>query len=449
MSATTAAVGTLNWDPRILVLLPRDDVLRFARHPDDAGITWSVDREHEAPRVGRPTLIVESQGGRSQIVGVGRFGRHGTAATDLDRAVMLDLVLACNPPIDAMRLARLLPATVRSYFESYIVEGGTLPERTGLAALEAIASIDPAAGLWLSQIANGRTPEPVPPEAGVRWAIERDATELAVRISDLPSDDLYDWHPPQPDQPFLAGLLREGEAAMIDYDASRFPDLRSQRSAHVNIHVFTDGDRRLEVVNVNATGVESALGTDLLYYNHQTRAFVLVQYKKSATGDRLVVDQRLRDQVQRMQAFIQTSKAPRAALDYRLEGETAAWLKIVRTDPITSSGSALLRGIMIPTAYFDLLMNDDRTRSGPTGRVLSRETVDRYFTSTNFVMLVREGWIGTVGISEQALKRYVAQSLRSGHSLVMAEEFSDDSGFARRRTNRTRRRRNTAGDIDE
>jgi hypothetical protein len=43
---------------------------------------------------------------------------------------------------------------------------------------------------------------------------------------------------------------------------------------------FQQGPRKLTVINVNRSGVEHALGVDLVYYNHEFDSYVLVQYKR-------------------------------------------------------------------------------------------------------------------------------------------------------------------------
>jgi len=82
--------------------------------------------------------------------------------------------------------------------------------------------------------------------AARRWLSERDAVRLALRATLLSDDRLAAWSAPSSDAPFLTGLLRSPhEATIIDHDASRLPGWEALPPVRSDVHVFTDGIRRL------------------------------------------------------------------------------------------------------------------------------------------------------------------------------------------------------------
>ncbi len=366
------------------------------------------------------------------LVAVGRFARHGTGATDYDVQARLDEMSFLDRPVPVERINSRLPnETSRAAWGLRVADGGDVPPATALHVEEVLDDLAPEASAALRAIERGLAQQPIDRASAVRWAQERDAVSLALRIGDFPDDDLRFWEVPEDDQPLLAGLLGPQEAGLIDYDATRFPGLREIPQVHTNIHVFRRGARRMEVLNANANGVETATGTDLLYYNHHNQAVVLVQYKKADSAGHLTVDSRLRAQVGRMHAFMSAVTASANPRDFRLGAGNAAWLKVVRAGPIEPHATRLLPGMYLPAEYFDLLLGDDCTLDGRR-RALSPERVGRYVTNGLFTTLVREGWIGSTGVSVHAAQAYVRGALRQRRSVVVAEEYGEQDAFERR-----------------
>ena len=61
-----------------------------------------------------------------------------------------------------------------------------------------------------------------------------------------------------------------------------FGNWRPEDGARYDIHAITTSDGLwLEIMNVNASPVESRTGTDMIYYYEPTHSFTLVQYKRS------------------------------------------------------------------------------------------------------------------------------------------------------------------------
>ena len=72
--------------------------------------------------------------------------------------------------------------------------------------------------------------------------------------------------------------LRTPEDPAIVYDSMRFLTSTASSTPQVSC-VFSKGDERLTVINVNRQPLERTTGADLIYVNETTKSFVLVQYK--------------------------------------------------------------------------------------------------------------------------------------------------------------------------
>ena len=397
--------------------------------------TFSQPRTLPSPGNGAAALVVTPpRWGPPRLLVVGKFTRHGTAATDRDVAVRLDRVTSVDPPLPVSELLNELPTSLRRHLLARVSEGGHLPPTTDNAVHLAISRLAPEAAAAIAAIERELQAPSVTGPSADRWAVERDAVLLSAKIGDFGAESLEEWSEPGDDQPVLAGLLGRQEAAEIDFDASHFPGLRALPRVHTSIHVFTDGDRRLEVVNANASGVETALGTDLLYFHHQTESFVLVQYKKANQSGSLQVDDRLLDQIVRMEKFVAGSAdVEQRPESWRLGLGNAAWLKVVKPGPFRVGPTSLLSGMYLPADYCRRLLSAT-TSDTPEVTALSFETVQRYVTNKLFVALVREGWVGTTGISPAATYDYVKHALRRKRSVVVAEEHGFQDPSARRRS---------------
>ncbi|PPS89356.1 hypothetical protein BZZ08_01851 [Streptomyces sp. MH60] len=190
------------------------------------------------------------------------------------------------------------------------------------------------------------------------------------------------------------------------------------------------------MVNVNATPVESRLGTDMLYFHEPTKSFVFVQYKRLDPDTRSIyVDERLRRQLDRLEETARLSRTPTQPSEWRLGNDPcflklAYWPKNADKRPMQD----LAPGMYLPVSYVRLLLEDDCTRgkrANSTARILGYGQVERHLTSTQFIDLVKHGLAGTVGTTREQLHALVKQRVTAGHSVVMATESSEESVRAR------------------
>ncbi|MEW5627269.1 hypothetical protein AB1388_11955 [Streptomyces hydrogenans] len=266
------------------------------------------------------------------------------------------------------------------------------------------------------------------------WQEQYDSTRLALSIGEFPLAPLSAWRrPSSPHDTYLAGLIPEPtEQSLIEHDAAYSipgprllqpwdgPDFRC------DIHVFEHDGRRIEVANVNATPVEGRLGSDLIYYHEATQSFVMVQYKRLPPVERWIyVDDRLRRQLDRLEAVAQIGRPAHAPHDWRLGSDPcflklAYWPEDGRADP---GGPAA--GMYLPLSYVRLLLQDDCTRGPNGGRRLGYDYADRHLINSQFIELVKHGLAGTVGTSREELLALGTERALEGYSVTIATELGD------------------------
>jgi len=222
------------------------------------------------------------------------------------------------------------------------------------------------------------------------------------------------------------------------YDAYRFPGWQLAGATRLDWTNFSDGHHQLRVGNVNATRLERVLGVDLIYRHIDNDTFVLVQYKKmtrDAAGNwGYRADRQLDIELERMRRVDAADTGPVTdPATWRLYAK-GCFLKLVR--PPTSfdpTSDRLLSGIYLPIQYLDDLLQDSANRGEARSGRLGYDTVDRYLTAGLFVDLVRQGWIGTRGLTTRAIEALVQSAIGEQHSVVVAEETGEQSGSERRR----------------
>jgi hypothetical protein len=284
------------------------------------------------------------------------------------------------------------------------------------------------------------------------WQEQQDAVRTILRLADLPHSAFAAWgRPDDRNAPYLRGLIPEPvENSLIEHDvragvSSDFLGGWQQQSGLAcDIHVLQDSaGRRIEVANVNATPVESRLGTDLIYYHQPTHSFVLVQYKRlDERTKKINVDSRLRSQMDRLQQVAdQSRKNAQHPGEWRLAGD-CCFLKFAHWPAGGVRPQELAPGMYLPLSYSRLLLDDPCTLGPRGGRVLGYDQVGRHLTSTQFAELVKEGLAGTVGTSIEDLRKLGRERAVEGHSVVVAVESSRESAKDRQRRVRSRGARN-------
>ena len=265
-------------------------------------------------------------------------------------------------------------------------------------------------------------------------AQQRDATGLALdafdRSRDLRKRILRRWSPSAEGNrltSFLDGLtdVRVIEDQVITRDISAFDGATETRHTVLG-KVFQLADRKLEVFNVNRHKIEESLGVDLLYFSETFNAWTMVQYKlmeQSPQGPSYRPDAAFDRELRRMQQFRTSNPdvghVDHGGVNYRLCGDGFYFKLCTRVQLAVLSGS-LLPGMYLPRQFIEAMFADGLLLGPKGGRVVTFENTTRHITNTLFTDLVRDGWIGTSGVSSSRIAEIVREALSVNQSVVIA-----------------------------
>lgn len=268
-------------------------------------------------------------------------------------------------------------------------------------------------------------------------ALERDALGMALDVFDstgkLRPRTLKGWVAPEGNHltSFLDGLrgVRTIEDQIIAHDAASFPESQGTGFTAIGA-VFHLGSRSLEVFNFNRTRVEHATGADLLYFNQKHNAWTLVQYKSmdrnESSREKEAVyrpDETFDKEIGEMNGFRQETPdawAPTEGIaGYRLSGD-GFYFKFCSRVQLAVLSEALMPGMYLPREYLIALLEDPEARGERGGRLVSFKNTGRHITNSLFSDLLRDGWIGTRGVSSEKVAEVVRKAVEADRSVTLA-----------------------------
>lgn len=339
-------------------------------------------------------------------------------------------------------IERYLKPNLKRYFvNTYSGIGKRIPFITWNSFIDAIKILRPQQAPAIDELLKLR-------EASIKnytgraydiVAFERDAVGVALDIFDpsssLRKKTLMNWAPEHVEiSPFLAGIgaINLTEEQMLAHDMNVFPGADKY---HMLLGTqFKMENRVLDVIYANRTEIETNLGADLIYYNHNFDAFTLIQYKrmkKERVKDndpetavfRPSSDRNFETEIERMKSlrkeFPDRWGDSKAWEKYRLNGD-GFFFKFCPSINLTPFSTDLVKGMYIPREYIESLIASTLTDGPRAGKIISYENVQRYFNNTDFTKLVSDGWIGTRGISSAEITKIVSESLRADRSIIYA-----------------------------
>lgn len=300
------------------------------------------------------------------------------------------------------------------------------------ALLDAIKLLRPELATSLDEYEKHRLLVGTPTEqvAIKTIAQERDATRLALECFGLEKEDIraaLEFELPPEPAPFLKGLkaVKLREDPMIDHDARLVTDFGEMRSLIQGSIVYTKGNERLTVLNVNRAGVERAIGVDLIYYTHRYKSYVMVQYKRlhKVPSDWVfsLNDKQFEADLTRMKAFnleYPSSGFTGEPLDYRLNDQHFyfKFCKDVSYEPLDSS---MIDGMYLPLEYLQSLKDSPLTKGHRGGCILGYENTVRHLNNSDFIRLVRGGWIGSRTNTTAVVTELVRTCIDADHSVIV------------------------------
>lgn len=317
--------------------------------------------------------------------------------------------------------------------------GGAIGVPTWVAVKEVIGRIDPASLAALERLEKLKVQsrEHIQRPGSSVVALERDALGIALDTFDstgkLRPRTLKGWVAPEGNQltSFLDGLrgVRTIEDQIIAHDAATFPGAAATRFTAIGA-VFLVGNRSLEVFNFNRTRVEHATGADLLYFSQRHNAWTLVQYKSmernEGARDKEAIyrpDETFDKEIGQMNGFREQTPdtwAPTEGITgYRLSGD-GFYFKFCSRIQLEVLSEALMPGMYLPREYLIALLEDPDARGERGGRLVSFKNTGRHITNSLFSDLLRDGWIGTRGVSSEKVAEIVRKAVESGRSVTLA-----------------------------
>lgn len=391
-------------------------------------ISFAADRGVDSPGFGRVAVVVTDNAEGETVVSHLGLVKSGTARTNLDATWVLSAVRALKVPILLTVLAAELGRSANAVQRVVSLRrGGSLPQAASTALRSAIQSRI-GAGEWPSD--DGRPEWMLPRLDGGLRQDHINAVGTALMFSGMDLSPMRTA--PLPGESPLADLrLAPSEASLIDNDLRSFPGMDAQPQRE-DIVRFTDGEHTLDVMNVNATGVESAVGVDLIYYSHDYDCFVLVQYKRMEAEGRLRiagVDKRLPNQLKRMVNFDGFGHASADRTDpmtYRL-GPGSTFTKFAYPVVAPLRESDLARGMYVPSELLKRLYDDGRLKGPRGGEAVTHDNLSRWLSNDQFAELVKKGWVGSSGISVHDVRDFVASNLEDGRIAVIAAHATTHS----------------------
>lgn len=263
---------------------------------------------------------------------------------------------------------------------------------------------------------------------------ERDAVGLSLSIFGMERKNVLGFVPPTEISgkidPFLVGLkkvtLREN--VIINHDSAVIPGWNQVRR-HVSGSVtFTQGNQALTVTNVNMHSLESTLGVDLIYYHSRFRSFVLIQYKrllKNGSGPWTYHpdhDPNFGNEIAKMRKFEKhhpDSVPSQSSEDYRLHPR-GFYFKFAPAEIYDPLSTDLISGMYIPLDLWTEMESLNLLQGRRGGKALIYDDTQRYLNNSEFISLLKGGWIGTRLSETDALVDIVHAGLENNRSVVVS-----------------------------
>ena len=107
------------------------------------------------------------------------------------------------------------------------------------------------------------------------------------------------------------------------------------------------------------------------------------------------------------------------AAKYRLD-PSCCYLKLCWPTTREFHAGDIVQGMYFPLAYWDLLVRSPVARGKQGGIRVRGNTVGRRLNRSAFVGLVQDGWIGSRGVTTDALENAIRSALAAKRSLILA-----------------------------
>lgn len=282
------------------------------------------------------------------------------------------------------------------------------------------------------------TDEPLDTPAKEVYRLERDALGLATELGGFDRPSILAKIPSTLPKGPSAAILRFAQKTAIEdsyiaHDTMKFPGLNRLHEGPSGVTTFSNKKgEQLHVINVNRTRRETTTGVDLVYLADSFESAIFVQYKlfniandpktKSPKAAYRLVE-RDKEQYAKMlavQAALQAHGDRRSIQDYRLGPECVFYKLCHRCEP--DAPSDLVPGIYFSIEHWRRLLEDTCSTSSRGADVIGYETSDRYLSNTEFIALVRGGWVGARATPVERLDDIIESLLSDNRSVTIARK---------------------------
>jgi hypothetical protein len=371
--------------------------------------TW---HRHDSARSKLPTLVVmeiapdptqpySRNAGTKPGCFLARIERSGKVASFQTR-----LKFVGTHPLGFENFEDLVGAMTKSSFASQMAEG--LRAQGSFATFGSIQN-DLIQFLWKHhRPAFEKLARPLPGAAEIPEAErqQEDAIKLARTffglrsMSDTPED------------------IHVQEMHAIGRDAAAVPGFKLIAPTIKGTFTFRKDDEELTIYNAHQGPIEEVLGVDLVYVNHTRGSVVMVQYKVLEMDgvDKNWIfrpNSQFHDELSRMRL----PKSNHEPDDYRLHPDPFYFKFVRRKQRATSEDTSLV--LSLEHVKHVLLSGEHKGKRG--GVRFSYEALrGQYLRTTDFIGLVRSGYIGTHRIDSDWLTALLVQISADKRGLVLA-----------------------------
>lgn len=410
------------WDTIYIVVLQHDEIQELNDRVSGK-FSYSINRRRQSAGRGRTALILTPFDDDNHIITHIGIVQNSSQSTSIDQ---INVLYNCK------KIPENIPAD-------------TLLKKLGKYATTVSETINQGRGGPLSDAISKRVFNALKPQidksywpnesGSPSWMTDSKETDNAANFANAlgTAFSISDMDPERIrplveniNSPLQDILPSATEPSLIDNDLRNFPSLEGT-PVDYHIYRFTDGESILDIMNVNATSIESATGVDLIYYNANYEAYTLVQYKRmeKSGGSRIsTIDARLPGQLNKMEAIDNLSKdSEKTPTTYRL-GKMSTFTKFAYFKKEPVSASDLTRGIYLPSEYIQRLYKEGELKGPKGGETVTFENIHRWISNDLFATLVRNGWVGSQEITHADITQFVREKTRIGHTSVIAAHRS-------------------------
>ncbi len=377
---------------------------------------------------------------KEQITHIGKGKKGQTAGTNLKRLKILEAE-KLSEPFSLEKILKNIPRTVQRHVSNRINDGGVLPPKTSESFIDTILELYPKTEKLLARFGKSYhlRLERLSDNERFSLATQKEAIATAMAISNIDREELQKWVLTSDEKPesFLDGLdeTRLREDQMLATDWSTVPGYKHIKNTKYGAAIFRGSSgEKLTVVLANRLPLEQLTGTDLIYYNEDFHAFVMVQYKAMEKEDKETVfrlpNKQLNDEISRMEAIIkELKKCPQETHHNGFRfNDNPFFLKFCPRLQFSPNDQELIKGMYIHLDHWALLKNASELYGPHGGKKLTYKNAGRYLNNTSFITLVSQAWVGTTQFQSKILDDAINNTLESGRAITIAVKNASADG---------------------